>query len=78
MLQGNWESLSRHVQTVQLIQPDHFPFQHLRDLPIPLVLLRILPYVRSLPARRPEDVVTAPDPPNARWHRQQANLLRGL
>ena len=77
VLQGNWESLSRHVERVALIQPAAYPFQYSRHLPIPLVLLRVRPYVRSLP-RLHDNVVRTPAPPTARWHRQQADHVRGL
>lgn len=48
VLQGNWENLSRHVEVISLIQPDEYPFQHTRILPIPLVLLRISPDRKSV------------------------------
>jgi hypothetical protein len=78
VLQGNWENLSRHIQPVCVIQPCDYPFQQSRILPIPLILLRIRPYVRTLPPRPTLPLDKVADTPESRWHRQQADFLRGL
>jgi hypothetical protein len=75
-------NLSKHVTEVGLYQPSEFPFSCLQALPIPVVVLHIATYQRSLPSpSEPDDLagLDAPSlPPNAKWHRQQAECLRRL
>jgi hypothetical protein len=82
VLQRQWMNLSKHVTEVGLYQPSEFPFSCLQALPIPVVVLHIATYQRSLPSpSEPDDLagLDAPSlPPNAKWHRQQAECLRRL
>jgi hypothetical protein len=78
VLQSNWENLSRHAHCVSLIQPVDYPFQQTRLLPIPLVLLHICPYVHALPRSQDGELDKIASTAQSRWHRQQADYLRGL
>ena len=76
VLPAFWQNLSRYV--IEL--PTLFP--HLSDLlsppllPIPVVVLYLPPHVRRVPTTNRLD--KPPPPYRARWHRQQADALRGL
>jgi hypothetical protein len=82
ILQHQWGNLSKHVHEVGIFQPGEFPLSPLQHLPIPVVLLQIATYKRTLPSIRDEDMAARldgpPAPPDARWHRNEAELLRGL
>jgi hypothetical protein len=74
---GFWFGLSRHVRELPGFKPRDFPLAQQPVLPIPVIVLYIAPHVPSIPAKH----FRLDRPPSARgaqWHRQQAELLRGL
>jgi hypothetical protein len=77
ILQRQWSSLSRHIVEVKVIQPPLLPWRPDSVLPIPVVLLHLPTYVRSLPSI-PDRLDRPTPPPDAEWHREQADFLRGL
>jgi len=80
-LASSWRGLSRHIQEVCLLQPSDWTFKDPRRLPIPAMVLYLPRHVRSL-TQPPSDLSNRMDPfalpADARWHREQAALLRGL
>jgi hypothetical protein len=71
-----WFGLSRHLFELTTIYPHLTPLRIAPVLPIPIVVLYLPPFVRSLsPPRRLERPAL---PADFRWHRQQAAHLRGL
>ena len=63
VLQRQWMNLSQHVTEVGLYQPSKFPFSYLQDLPIPVVVLHIATYQRSLPPPSEPDALAGLDEP---------------
>jgi hypothetical protein len=76
ILQRQWSSLSRHIQEIATFQPPALPWRDPSALPIPVVLLHLPPYVRSLPL--PDRLVRSTLSPDAQWYRDEADILRGL
>jgi hypothetical protein len=76
VIQKDWEYISKHVVTVGEIYPCMLPPECTYYSQIPLVLLYVPFYVRSLPP----DSLDRPAPPplHSRWHTEQAEYLRGL
>jgi hypothetical protein len=76
ILQKDWEYICKHVLTLGEIYPWMLPESCAYDSHIPLVLLYVPFYVRSLPDYRM--VESSPTPVHTRWHTEQADYLRGL
>jgi hypothetical protein len=79
-LSGFWHGLSRHVVELCELKPTEFPFQFPPLLPIPIVVLYIPPFVPTLPDTC-SSTIRMDAPPSAklvRWHKEQAELMRGL
>jgi hypothetical protein len=76
VLQKDWEYICKHVITIGEYYPWMLPESCAYDSHIPLVLLYIPPYVRTLPDYSLER--SASTPVHARWHTEQADYLRGL
>jgi hypothetical protein len=76
VIQKEWEYISKHVITVGEIYPCMLPPECTYYSQIPLVLLYVPFYVRSLPL----DSLDKPAPPplHACWHTEQAEYLHGL
>lgn len=71
-----WRGVSRHLIELPSLLPHEvsLPFPPL--LPIPVIVLYLPPHQRSLSTK--DRLARVTTPPNARWHREQAALLRGL
>ena len=82
VLQRQWMNLSKHVEEVGLYQPSEFPFSGTQQLPIPVVVLKIATYHRSLPPPSEPDDLSGLDAPSRpkdyKWHQQQAECVRRL
>jgi hypothetical protein len=76
ILQKDWEYICKHVLTLGEIYPWMLPASCAYDSHIPLVLLYVPLYVRSLPDYRMVESSTTPV--HSRWHMEQADHLRGL
>jgi hypothetical protein len=76
ILQRDWAFLSKHVTETVVIYPSALP-SHLRyNSLIPLVLLYVPCYVRSLPLPRLDELTDRTV--YEHWHYQQAEYVRGL
>lgn len=76
ILQREWRSLSRHIEELTPLSPATYqdrPTVHLLPVTV-LYLPTFVPSLRLDPSRMDRIAV----PKNAKWHRQQAELLRGL
>ena len=71
-----WFGLSRHLVELETLAPRSFPLHNPPLLPIPIVVLYLPPHTRRLPTK--DRLGKAPPPPEARWHREQADKMRGL
>jgi len=65
ILQRQWGNLSKHVTEVGVFQPGEFPLSPLQHLPIPVVLLQIDTYQRTLPSLIDKDTAARLDGPPA-------------
>jgi hypothetical protein len=74
-LQRKWARASRHVVEIGVYQRATVPFVNRSFLTIPIILLLIPFYVRTLPSDRLDQAT--PTSPRL-FHRQQATLVRGL
>ena len=72
-----WFGLSRHIKELQMLHPRDFPLQLQPVLPIPIIVLYLAPHIPSIPSKHSR-MVPSSTVRGARWHRQQAELLRGL
>ncbi len=76
VLETTWRGLSRYLTEMDLIFPHKHTLYSPPVLPIPIVVLYLPPHHRFLaPPKRMERPT---DPPFAKWHRQQAQHMRGL
>ena len=73
---SQWRRLCKHFIELELVFPHKTSLRCPPALPIPFVVLYLPPHQRCCPTRDRLD--RPPDPPAARWHRQQAELLRRL
>jgi hypothetical protein len=71
-----WRGLSRHILELPTIFPHKTPLRLPPLLPIPILVLYLHPHQRSLPTH--DRLARTTPPAKAKWHRQQAALLRGL
>ena len=71
-----WFGLSRHLVELPTIYPHLQQLRFAPVLPIPIVVLYLPPFVRSLPL--PSRLERPTLPADFQWHRQQAAHLRGL
>jgi hypothetical protein len=71
-----WRGLSRHLLELPTIFPHKTPLRLPPLLPIPVLVLYLPPYQRSLPTH--DRLARTTPPARAKWHREQAALLRGL
>jgi hypothetical protein len=73
-------NLSKHVEEFGLYQPTEFPYPESQQLPIPVVVLKIPTYRRSLPPpSEPDNLAGLDKPPlpkDFKWHQQQAECMR--
>lgn len=74
---GFWFGLSRHIKELPYFQPRDFPLTSQPVLPIPVIVLYIAPHVPAIPSKHSR-LDRTPAALGARWHRQQAEHLRGL
>jgi hypothetical protein len=74
---GFWFGLSRHVRELAQFQPRDFPLAAQPVLPIPVIILYIAPHVPMIPLKHSR-LDRSPVVRGAKWHREQAELLRGL
>jgi hypothetical protein len=76
ILQRDWGYLSKYIQEVAVVYPSTLPesLQYLSH--VPLVVLYIPHFVRTLSPQRMESL--AHQPHLARWHQVQADHVRGL
>jgi hypothetical protein len=78
ILQRDWAFISKHVCEVTVLYPPHkLPVSLCYGSLIPLILLYILMYVRSLPILDRFDSPSTNDI-YKHWHQQQAEHVRGL
>ncbi len=75
VMQRDWAYLSRYCQRIGCFPREDVPEDYIPGLPIPVVLLYCPPHQRALSNRRHKSTTNAP---NGQWHREQAELLRGL
>jgi hypothetical protein len=71
-----WRGVSRHLVELPTLFPHETTLPFPPILPIPVIVLYLPPHQRSLSTKDRLARVTVP--PNTRWHREQAALLRGL
>jgi hypothetical protein len=71
-----WWGLSRHLSELATVYPHVTALLCPPLLPIPIIVLYLAPYRRSLPTNT--RLERTPLPPNALWHWEQRALLRGL
>ena len=77
ILQRRWGRASRVVQEIGCYSQESVPFaNHGRPLPIPIVLLYVPPHIRVCPD--PHSVDKPSSSYLARWHKQEAENMRGL
>jgi hypothetical protein len=76
ILQRDWAFLSKHVHEMVVIYPSALPPSLRYDSLIPLVLLYVPCYVRSLPISRLDK--STDRTVYEHWHYQQAEHVRGL
>ena len=72
---ASWSGISKYISRHATIYPHKTPLRFPPVLPIPIEILYLPPHVRSLPLPRLDP---APSPSGAKWHKQQAALMRGL
>jgi hypothetical protein len=74
---GFWWNMSRHLQELNTFLPSEFPLTYPPTLNIPIVVLYLPPFTRSL-----TDVTNRLDPSpitsQARWHMREADKMRRL
>jgi hypothetical protein len=76
VMQREWAYLSRYMQRIGAFKWAEVPCSGTANtLPIPVVVLYTAPHRRVLPAHRQRK---PPLPAAARWHREQADAMRGL
>jgi hypothetical protein len=75
ILQRQWSRVSRQIVEVGVYQKNRIPGLPESHLSIPSVLVLIPTHLRTLPRDR---VDSSPATATERWHRKQAELLRGL
>ena len=80
VLQRQWGRVSRSVNQLGPFKFLDMPPSIRPSLPIPAMLLHVPRHKRCLPsAASPSDRLDSTAlPPDAKWHREQAELLRGL
>jgi hypothetical protein len=78
VLQHEWGRISKHVSETDLLRVTDLPTALRPELPIPIVVLHIRSHLRSLPLLTPSELELPAVPPNMRWHREQAELLRRM
>jgi hypothetical protein len=71
-----WWGLSRHLSELATVYPHVTSLLCPPLLPIPIIVLYLAPYRRSLSTNN--RLERTPLPPNAFWHWEQRALLRGL
>jgi hypothetical protein len=78
ILQRSWGRLSGCITELEVLHPatfpDSLPHAHL----LPVCVLHLASHRRVLPTTNRLDSAPLPADPLHRWHRQQAELLRGL
>jgi hypothetical protein len=74
---GFWFGLSRHIKELAHFQPRDFPLFSQPVLPIPVIVLYLAPHVPTIPSKHSR-LDRPPAARGARWHRQQAEQMRGL
>jgi hypothetical protein len=77
-LAGSWRGLSKHLREVCLLKEADWQFSPPRLLPVPVIVLYLAPFVRRLTSANTDRLDAAPLPPDAVWHRKQAEHVRGL
>jgi hypothetical protein len=77
VLQKDWAFISRHIHKAVVIYPSKLPVHLCYDSLIPLVLLYVPCYVRTLPPTDRMDELTD-STFYEHWHQQQAEHVRGL
>jgi hypothetical protein len=76
-LSGSWQYLSRHVVEVFTFFPCELICLPPPLLQISIVILYLAPHIRSLPVSSNE-LMDTHSPAELRWHRRQAEEMRGL
>jgi hypothetical protein len=76
VLQKEWAFISRHIHEALVIYPSALPSHSLYSSLIPLVLLYVPCYVRTLPLERMDE--STDRTVYEKWHSQQAEHVRGL
>jgi hypothetical protein len=77
ILQRDWGFLSRYIQEVAVVYPCTLPVPLRYDSHVPLVVLFVPHFVRTLPAPSRMEL-SSREPRFARWHQVQADHVRGL
>jgi hypothetical protein len=77
VMQRDWGYLSKHILEVTVLYPRELPYALQYDSQIPLVVLYIPRYVRTLPMLDRVDQ-SADHTFYGQWHRQQADNVHGL
>jgi hypothetical protein len=76
VMQQEWAYLTRYMTRLGSFKWEVIPFPCPElSLPIPLVVLYTSPHLRALPKHRKSPPAL---PSSARWHREQADQMRGL
>jgi hypothetical protein len=71
-----WFGLCRHIKELDPVKPREFALAQQPILPIPIIVLYLPPHVPTL---RSTSRLDKPPPPSGyKWHKAQAELLRGL
>jgi len=75
-----WHGLSRHIQELPMLSPldPWCPLQYPPLLPIPLIILYLPPFARSLPTVTADRMGPLTHSRDLLWHTQQAEHVRGL
>ena len=71
-----WSGISKYITRHDTIYPHKTLLRYPPVLPIPIEILYLPPHIRVLPPSPSLD--SSPQPSDARWHQQQAALMRGL
>lgn len=73
IFQRRWGRISKHIVEVAVVDPQYVP--GFTDSDIPVVILHLPCFVRSLPNPRLD---SPPQPHWTKWHKEQADYVRGL
>jgi hypothetical protein len=71
-----WFGLCRHIVELDPVLPRQVALEQQPVLPIPIIVLYLPPHTRSL--RTPSRLDKPTPPRGVKWHKAQAELLRGL